>query len=214
MNVLITIGSERLYSDLSRKFANRDPSETVNVIRLDKSGGCVDRSEEYMKAFRHAQVREYFFGHGENTLAPSSQLSDFDDLHIYQTSTRDGMMFHLVRIEEMSADRYEANNENALYRSGDADDVYYDPALSAATDLYTRITPTAAMQNHILAITTASPTDPQDVIRDSSVKGYIYVAEVDETKKKVRLLSPQPGNVPNNATVLGAWPEEVPGLVG
>jgi len=84
VNVLITLGSERLYSDLSRKYANRDPSETVNVIRLDKSGGCVNRSEEYMKALRHAQVREYFFGHGDNTLAPSSQTCDFGDLHIFQ----------------------------------------------------------------------------------------------------------------------------------
>jgi polyribonucleotide 5'-hydroxyl-kinase len=84
VNVLITLGSERLYSDLARKFAHRDPSETVNVIRLDKSGGCVDRSEDYMKALRHAQVREYFFGHGENTLAPSSQTCDFGDLHVFQ----------------------------------------------------------------------------------------------------------------------------------
>lgn len=84
VNVLITLGSERLYSDLSRKYRNRDPSETVNVIRLEKSGGCVNRSEEYMKALRHAQVREYFFGHGDNTLAPSSQTCDFGDLHIFQ----------------------------------------------------------------------------------------------------------------------------------
>jgi polyribonucleotide 5'-hydroxyl-kinase len=84
VNVLITLGSERLYSDLTRKLSNRDPSETVTVIRLDKSGGCVDRSEEYMKALRHAQVREYFFGHGENTLAPSSQTCDFGDLHVFQ----------------------------------------------------------------------------------------------------------------------------------
>jgi polyribonucleotide 5'-hydroxyl-kinase len=84
VNVLITLGSERLYSDLARKFANRDPSESVSVIRLDKSGGCVDRSEEYMKALRHAQVREYFFGHGENTLAPSSQTCDFGELNVFQ----------------------------------------------------------------------------------------------------------------------------------
>jgi polyribonucleotide 5'-hydroxyl-kinase len=86
VNVLITLGSERLYSDLARKLSNRDPSETVNVIRLDKSGGCVDRSDDYMKALRHAQVREYFFGHGENTLAPSSQTCDFSDLNVFQIS--------------------------------------------------------------------------------------------------------------------------------
>jgi polyribonucleotide 5'-hydroxyl-kinase len=98
VNVIITLGSERLYSDLARKFANRDPSETVNVIRLDKSGGCVDRSEEYMKMLRHAQVREYFFGHGENTLAPSSQTCDFGDLNVFQIS--EGMQDYHVLVGE------------------------------------------------------------------------------------------------------------------
>jgi polyribonucleotide 5'-hydroxyl-kinase len=103
-------------------------------------------------------------------------------------------------------------DESALYRSGDYGE--YDPSMVSSASIYTRVTPTAALQNSLLAITTASPTDSQDVIRDSSVKGYIYVADVDEAKKKVRILSPQPGMIPGNAMVLGTWPEDVPGLVG
>ncbi|KAF2032627.1 Clp1-domain-containing protein [Setomelanomma holmii] len=194
VNVLITLGSERLYSDLARKFANRDPSETVNVVRLDKSGGCIDRSEDYMKALRHAQVREYFFGHGENTLAPSSQTCDFGDLHVFQI--------------------IEPTNDSSTFRSGDYDE--HDPASTSLSTFYTRLEPSSysLLQNSLLAITTAAPTDSQEVIRDSSIKGYIYVADVDEAKKKVRLLSPQPGMIPANAMVLGSWPEDVPGLVG
>ncbi|KAF1362702.1 Clp1-domain-containing protein [Lizonia empirigonia] len=160
VNVLVTIGSERLYSDLSRKFSNRPTEETVNVIRLDKSGGCVDRSEDYMKALRHSQIREYFFGHGEDALAPSSMTADYSDLNISR-----------------------------------------------------RVTPASSLTNKLLAITTASPNDKHEVIRDSSVRGYIYVADVDEAKRKVRLLSPQPGHLPGSAMVLGSWPEDVAGLV-
>lgn len=69
------------------------------------------------------------------------------------------------------------------------------------------------MVNSLLAITSASAGDKQDVIRDSSVKGYMYVADIDEAKKRVKLLSPQPGQVPGNAMVLGSFPEDVPGLV-
>jgi polyribonucleotide 5'-hydroxyl-kinase len=92
----------------------------------------------------------------------------------------------------------------------------YDPSalFSSTSTIYTRVTPSAALQNSILAITTALPTDAQDVIRDASVKGYVYVADVDEVKKKVKLLSPQPGGIPANAMVRGKWPEDVPGLVG
>ncbi|KAF1846602.1 mRNA cleavage and polyadenylation factor IA/II complex [Cucurbitaria berberidis CBS 394.84] len=186
VNVLITLGSERLYSDLARKFSNqvRDPSESVSVIRLEKSGGCVDRSEEYMKALRHAQIREYFFGKGDETLAPSSQMADFGDLNL----------FKLVQ-----------ESDNAEYRPGDYD--------ASSSPIYEKITPSAALQNKLLAITTASPNERQEVIRDSSIRGYIYVADVDEAKKKVKLLSPQPGQTPGNAMVLGSWPEDIPGLV-
>jgi polyribonucleotide 5'-hydroxyl-kinase len=221
VNVLITLGSERLYSDLARKFANRDPSESVSVIRLDKSGGCVDRSEDYMKALRHAQVREYFFGHGENTLAPSSQTCDFGELNVFQIG--EGIYIYITPFSETNLRRncYErkrltatmcpGDNTNA-YRSGDQEE--YDPASIFSSTIYTRLTPSAALQNSLLAITTALSTDSQDVIRDSSVKGYIYVADVDEAKRKVRVRSPQPGGIPGNAMVLGRWPEDVPGLVG
>jgi polyribonucleotide 5'-hydroxyl-kinase len=37
-----------------------------------------------MKALRHAQIREYFFGHGEDALAPSSMTAEYADLNIFQ----------------------------------------------------------------------------------------------------------------------------------
>ncbi|KAF7680881.1 mrna cleavage and polyadenylation factor ia ii complex [Alternaria burnsii] len=186
INVLVTLGSERLYSDLSRKFSARtsgDPSETVFVIRLDKSGGCVDRSEEYMEALRHAQIKEYFFGKGDETLAPSSQMADAADLNIFRAIEGD---------VNGGVDEYDMTVERQIFE---------------------KVTPSEAMQNQLLAITTASPNDPQAVIRDSSIRGYIYVADVDEAKKKVKLLSPLPGATPGNAMILGKWPETVEGLV-
>jgi polyribonucleotide 5'-hydroxyl-kinase len=106
------------------------------------------------------------------------------------------------------------NNDSSAYRSGDYDE--YDPTSTSLSTIYTRLEPSSfsALQNSLLAITTAAPTDSQEVIRDSSIKGYIYVADVEEAKRKVRLLSPQPGMIPANAMVLGSWPEDVPGLVG
>lgn len=56
----------------------------IAVIKLDKSGGCVDRDEEYMRQLRQAQIREYFFGDAKNTLSPHTQLIDFSQLSIYK----------------------------------------------------------------------------------------------------------------------------------
>ncbi|OSS44176.1 hypothetical protein B5807_11246 [Epicoccum nigrum] len=188
VNILLTLGSERLYSDLSRRLSSRTDDERVSVLRIDKSGGCVDRSLDYMKALRHAQIREYFFGHGEDALAPSSMSADFGDLNIF-------------RVVESGANNFAA---------GDADDY---TSSSGSSTIYERVTPSSALMNKLLAVTTASPNDKHEVIRDSSVRGYIYVADVDEGKRKVRLLSPQPGHLPGSAMVLGSWPEDVAGLV-
>lgn len=54
------------------------------MIKLDKSGGCVDRDERFLQELRHAQIREYFFGDAKNPLSPHIQQIDFDQLSIYK----------------------------------------------------------------------------------------------------------------------------------
>ena len=176
-----------------------------------------------MKALRHAQIREYFFGQGEDALAPSSMTADFGDLNIFRVV--EGTFFpHTLFYYPMFVDLWfysfwgedDANVLTATggsnnFAAGDADD--YTSSSSGSTTIYERVTPSSALMNKLLAITTASPNDKHEVIRDSSVRGYIYVADVDEAKRKVRLLSPQPGHLPGSAMVLGSWPEDVAGLV-
>ena len=72
------------------------------------------------------------------------------------------------------------------------------------------------LQNSLVAVTHASASDPPEAIRDSSVAGYVYVADVDEGKKRVKLLTAVAERVPAlaRALVVGAgWPEDVPDLV-
>lgn len=69
------------------------------------------------------------------------------------------------------------------------------------------------MQNSILAIVQADRNDSQENIRDASVMGFIYVAEVDEKKKKMKVLAPLSGRLPNQAMIWGSWPEGIGGLV-
>lgn len=95
----------------------------------------------------------------------------------------------------------------------DSELTHVDNSFHPESELYERVAPSAALTNKLLAITTANPNDRHEVIRDSSVRGYVYVADVDEAKRKVRLLSPQPGHLPGSAMVLGSWPEDVAGLV-
>lgn len=79
--------------------------------------------------------------------------------------------------------------------------------------IFNKVPPSPQMQNSILALVQANPNDNQEAIRDASVVGFIYVAEVDEKKKKVKILAPMSGRLPVKAMIWGSWPEDVGSLV-
>jgi polyribonucleotide 5'-hydroxyl-kinase len=93
---------------------------------------------------------------------------------------------------------------------------YYEDSVNSngPPRIYDLIQPTLAIQNSILAVTNADPNESQPGIRDSSVLCYVYVSEVDEAKRRVRLLAPTSGRIPARAMILGRWPEDVVDLVG
>ena len=89
VNFLLVLGSERVNSDMKRRFENRpNGEEPVTVIRLPKSEGCVDRDERYMRQLRQLQIREYFFGNKPGMLSPYTQMLDYSQLTIYRVADR------------------------------------------------------------------------------------------------------------------------------
>lgn len=70
------------------------------------------------------------------------------------------------------------------------------------------------MQGAILAIVQSDPNDTPENIRDASVTGFVYIAEVDEKRKKLKVMAPLSGRLPNKALIWGSWPEGVGDLVG
>ncbi len=73
--------------------------------------------------------------------------------------------------------------------------------------IFDKVRPSLQMQNAILTIVNAHPEDTQENIRDASVMGFIYVADVDEKKSKLKVLAPVGGRLPNKAIIWGQWPE-------
>ena len=89
VNVLVVLGSERLFSDMTRRFG----SKGISVVKLDKSGGCVDRDQAYLQQMRQAQTREYFFGDANSTLSPHAQHVDFADITVYRVPDSKFVLF-------------------------------------------------------------------------------------------------------------------------
>lgn len=224
--------------------------ERISVVKLSKSGGCVDRDQLFMKAIGEAQIRSYFFGNPipstasaalslssassttNITLSPHAQQLDFGAMSVYAYNHAGG------------ADNNN-NTNNDIENDEDDDDDDYDPAqldsflpggagnttttttqqedeTASPTEPTTTTlqkvpppTPPSALANTLLAITHASPAASLSDIRDASIMGFLYVADVDGEKGKVRVLAPMGGRVPPRAVVWGKkWPAEVVGLVG
>jgi polyribonucleotide 5'-hydroxyl-kinase len=221
VNCIICIGSERLYSDMLKRFDNQpvalshstsNSQETMSVIKTSKSGGCVDRDAAFMTAFRAAQIRSYFYGNPRLSngisLQPRQQQVDFSSLTVWQ------------RLGSFAAGSLAPS-------SGPADDDEFlpgdfaPPATSSsvplpATQLFERITsPVPAMRSCILAVLNceAEPENESELL-NASCMGFLYVTEVDESRGKISLLSPVAGRVPGRAVVWGGWPEGVVGMVG
>ncbi|KAL2070533.1 hypothetical protein VTL71DRAFT_13559 [Oculimacula yallundae] len=186
VNVILVIGSERLHSEMQRRFVTSKPAanETITLVKLDKSGGCVDRDDSFMQQVREATLKEYFFGDLKTTLSPHTQQLGFDDVLIYKIREADTMSFLPGDVEE------------------------------GEKDVYERATPNSMMHHCMLAVMYANITDSQDTVRDASVMGFVFVTEVDEKRNRIKVLCPMNTRIVDRPMIWGSWPEASLSLIG
>jgi polyribonucleotide 5'-hydroxyl-kinase len=266
VSTILVLGSERLYSTMTKSYDNKPTSnaaaaasdERISVIKLAKSGGCVDRDAAFMKSLRESQIRSYFFGNpiqssasstlslsitSSNTsvtLSPHAQQLDFDSLSIYNIiaptdddddydpsnfSTNDSFLPGGVHDRDTTPNPPPPQpplDDSATAKPSSSSSLFpsnlTNPATSPPLKKLTSTPhnhPPLALQNTLLAITHAAPNAPLIEIRDASIIGFVYVADVDEKKGKIRVLAPMGGRVPPRAIVWGRkWPGETVGLIG
>lgn len=65
-----------------------------------------------------------------------------------------------------------------------------------------------------MAVMQASNKDPVEMILGASVMGFVYVADVDEERMKMRVLCPVAGRLGDRPLVWGRWPEPYINLLG
>uniref|UniRef100_A0A1B6GLU8 Protein CLP1 homolog n=2 Tax=Proconiini TaxID=565685 RepID=A0A1B6GLU8_9HEMI len=78
VDVILVLDQERLYNELVRDMPN-----FVKVVLLPKSGGVVERLQNYRSDARDMRTREYFYG-GKTPLHPHSFDVKWADLKIYK----------------------------------------------------------------------------------------------------------------------------------
>ncbi|KKK23195.1 hypothetical protein ARAM_002127 [Aspergillus rambellii] len=263
ITTILVIGSERLYSLMMKNYDNKPSSsasaaasdERISVVKLSKSGGCVDRDAAFMKAVCESQIRTYFFGNPvpstassalslsassttNVTLSPHAQQLDFNTLALYnyttisaeedqnpddddydpaQLGTGDSFLPGDNETDWTASRQHESTSSSLPGIISATHESTSSAVVSNALIPLKKITapvPTA-LANGLLAITHCAPTGTSAEIRDASIMGFLYVADVDSERGKIRVLAPVGGRVPSRAIVWGKkWPAEVVGLVG
>lgn len=107
-------------------------------------------------------------------------------------------------------------DEDDTFQPGVDDDDFDVPYANkpAGNATYEKVLPSNAMIGSLVAIKFCPGSSDEKTVRDSAVMGFLWVAEVDEAKKKVRFLSPHPQRWGDRALVWGmGWPESVGELV-
>ncbi|KAI0971425.1 Pre-mRNA cleavage complex II protein Clp1-domain-containing protein [Xylaria arbuscula] len=191
VNIVIVLGSERVSSEMQKRFAGQTTSvsETITVVGLDKSGGVMERDEAFMQSIRESAIREYFFGNSKMTLSPFTQQVDFTAVSIW-------------RINEVSSKT-----------AADSGGITYDDGEIHTPDMLEKAEPSMMMQNCVLAVAYASVHDAPDTIRDANVMGFVYVADVDEKRRRLRILAPVSARLGDRPLLWGSWPEHMVNLL-
>lgn len=79
--MLIVLGHERLYSDMTRILGS---NSKVSVVKLSKSGGVVERDRQFKIRLQRTKIHEYFYGTPKCELSPYSMLINYDDIKIWR----------------------------------------------------------------------------------------------------------------------------------
>ncbi|KAI1811377.1 Pre-mRNA cleavage complex II protein Clp1-domain-containing protein [Poronia punctata] len=190
VNIVAVLGSERITSEMQKRFSGQTTSvgETVTVIGLEKSGGVVERDEGFMQTIRESAIREYFFGNAKMTLSPFTQQVDFSAVSIWRI------------------------NEADSKSSGDSSGITYDER-ETFTDTIEKAEPSLMLQNCLLAVACASVHDAPDTIRDANIMGFVFVADVDEKRHRLRILAPVSARLGDRPLLWGSWPEHMVNLL-
>lgn len=200
VDVVVVIGHDRLYSDLSRAF--RAPASSVQVVKLPKSGGVVTRQATYRRDARDTRISEYFYGPSKE-LSPSSSSVGFDEWKFFSLGggprAPDSAlpigakpMADPVRAVEVAASKDLMHSILAVTYA-QTEDVRAPAAHGRRRALGTLDRSTRADARRSRRARGAPAL--QDLLT-ANVAGFVYVYNVDVATRRIHYLSPCPGALP------------------
>jgi polyribonucleotide 5'-hydroxyl-kinase len=178
-DVVVVMGHDKTFASLDRDLRQGGAAAaSVELIRLARSGGAVERSREVRKGSRSARIKNYFYGPERGgglppLLNPELITVGFDDVVVLRVGG--------------------AASDAGLVPIGKA---------SALDPLRTSAAPMApsTLMNQVLAVTFATS---EKQVPHAHVAGFVCVRAVNVAARTLTLLAPCAGKLPGKFLVLG-----------
>lgn len=146
-----------------RRFEDRQQNP-ITVVKLQKSGGCVDREESFMKQSRENAIREYFFGEAKRTLSPYTMTVGFDETSVWTVG----------QVSNVGAELLPAGEEHGQ-------------------PLYSKTEAGSMLQHSLMAVLHAEWGDSEQVMAESTVMGFVYVYVLPPSQKNTTVTDDKQG---------------------
>ncbi|KAJ3000162.1 hypothetical protein HDV02_000445 [Globomyces sp. JEL0801] len=192
VTIILVIGHERLLSDLHRKYPDKS---TMTILKLNKSGGVASRDKTYRRQSQLQRVKEYFYGTIKNDLTPFSQTVSFSEVVVRRVVEGTLAPSSALPIG------MEANPHEIKFVKVDAGDILLHSVLAVS---YAPLPGSGDAVDAAGKPKVYTPEEETSILLKSNLCGFVYVSEVDETKRKMTILSPNPGRLPKTYLIMGA----------
>jgi polyribonucleotide 5'-hydroxyl-kinase len=177
-DMLIVLGDDRLCAKLAQD--SKITANNMQVVKLGKSGGVVNRDAPLRRSARQRAVQRYFYGQ-DKRLKPHQMVVPFHSIIVYRIG---GNQMAPSSTLPLGADRLIDPNQPNVVTIG------------------------ASMQSALLAVTYAS--EPHELTSmKGNVAGFVFVQSVDSKAKTITLLCPSRAELPCAYLLLGSvkWSE-------
>ena len=143
--MVICLGHERLYSDMTRILKDK-PS--IQVVKLSKSGGVVERDKQFKNQLQRSKIQEYFYGTLKCDLAPYSIIVNINDMNVWRVGEA------MAPSSALPLGMDSTSTETSVVKV----DSSYEMCLHS-----------------VMAILNADNTVPESKLLETNIAGFIYV---------------------------------------
>lgn len=155
----------------------------------------VSRNKDERRKAHLQRTKEYFYGTLKNDLTPFSQTVSFSDVIVRR------VMEGSVAPSSTLPIGMEANAHEIKFVKVEAGDILLHSVLAVS---YTPLAGAVDPKDPLGAPKVYTPEEEAETLLGTNICGFIYVSEVDDNKRKMTVLSPNPGRLPRTFYIVGA----------